>query len=58
MTHSKILELVRTEGKQEAVIDDVLKKIADYSNCPKEPTKKVYKLKKGKVIFKLIYLVI
>ena len=48
MTHSKIVELIRiSEGKQEAVIDDILKKIAVYTNCPREPSKKVYQLKKG-----------
>ena len=48
MTHSKILELIRSEGKQEATVDEILKKIADYNSCTKEPTKKVYKLKKGR----------
>jgi K+/H+ antiporter YhaU regulatory subunit KhtT len=52
MTHSKILELIRSEGKQEATVDEILKKIADYNSCTKEPTKKVYKLKKGKTEIK------
>ena len=47
MTHSKILELIRSVGKQEATVDEILMKIADYTSCTKEPTKKVYKLKKG-----------
>jgi hypothetical protein len=29
------------------VVDDLLRKIADYNSCTKETTKKVYKLKKG-----------
>lgn len=46
MTHSKILKSLKVEDKREAEIDEILAKISDYTSCTKEPTKKVYRLKK------------
>ena len=50
MTHSETLYSVRDEGKQEAIAEDILKKIAVYTSHTREPSKKVYKLKKGRII--------